>query len=133
MKIFLDDVRQPGVCLHHMYYTMGDDAAIYNDEDWQIVRNYDEFTKLVKDNIGKIDLISFDHDLAPEHYHPSMMDESADEYNKLYHSFKHKTGYDAALWLIDVYNENKLELPEVIVHSMNPVGRKNIENLMAHI
>ncbi len=44
--------------------------------------------------------------------------------------FIEKTGYHCAKWLIDYCIDNKKELPhEIIVHSMNPYGSRNIKSL----
>jgi len=45
-------------------------------------------------------------------------------------TFKEKTGYHCAKWLIDYCMDNEKELPKkIIVHSMNPYGSKNIKSL----
>ena len=54
---------------------------------------------------GGIELISFDHDLAEE-----------------------KSGYDVAKYLV----ENHIFIKGYKVHSANPVGRFNIEQLLNH-
>lgn len=128
MKIFLDDVRNPATCLSYMYKSIGKKSYVYSDEDWKVVRNYEDFIHLIQQYAGDIDLISFDHDLASEHYHPSML-KSAEEYNSQYPLFKEKTGLDAARWFKEFYDKNNLQLPEILVHSMNPVGFQNITNL----
>lgn len=44
-----------------------------------------------------------------------------------------KTGYDCAKWMIEYYClDMKLPLPEIFVHSMNPVGCENIEGVFNH-
>ena len=116
MKIFLDDYRDPVICTTYMNTRMSN-PSIYR-EDWVIVRNYDEFVKAIDGNEDLITHVSFDHDLADEHYHPSMDDET--RYNLL--EFKEKTGYDCALWLKDYYELKNHKLPIIYVHSMNPVG-----------
>lgn len=128
MKIFLDDVRNPNACVQYMFKLIEKKAYVYLHKDWEIVRDYKEFVDLVEKNIGSIDLISFDHDLASEHYHPSML-KSEEEYNSQYVSFREKTGYDAAIWFKDLYKKHNLKLPEILIHTMNPVGFKNITNL----
>lgn len=48
-------------------------------------------------------------------------------------TFSEKTGYDCAKWLVDYCIDNKLTLPKhVYVHSMNPVGKKNIQMLFTN-
>jgi hypothetical protein len=116
-RLFLDDVRNPKDCVSYMR------NKVYN-EDWDIVRTYDEFINYITEN-GVPDEISFDHDLADEHYDPSMY-KSSEAYGKKYDSFKEKTGYDCAKWLRNYCVENGIPYPIYLVHSMNPVGRENI-------
>jgi hypothetical protein len=118
-RLFLDDVRNPGDCV--LYMKKND---VYYETDWDIVRNYNDFVKYITEN-GVPDEISFDHDLADEHYDPSMY-VSSEEYGKRYDKFREKTGYDCAKWLTDYCVENVIPLPTCYVHSMNPVGRDNI-------
>jgi hypothetical protein len=51
-------------------------------------------------------------------------------YNKHYSEFKEKTGMDCAKWLVDYCMDNKKELPDFVVHSMNPAGAENIKQLL---
>lgn len=117
MKIFLDDVREPRDCLGYMYTRIGLLNPIYLEE-WQVVKNYDEFLDFVSKNSDKITHISFDHDLADEHY---ISDDTQ--------NYTEKTGYDCAVWLKNYYKENNLDLPVMFVHSMNPGGTQNIINV----
>lgn len=41
-----------------------------------------------------------------------------------------KTGYECAKWLVEYCLDNDLDLPLCYVHSMNPVGKDNINNLL---
>jgi len=97
---------------------------IYLDPDWVIVRNYDEFVKSIEER-GVPNVISFDHDLADEHY-------GLDDYvwNNEYQFFTEKTGYHCAKWFIEHCIDTKhLITSKVYIHSMNPAGAKNIESL----
>ena len=120
MKVFLDDIRDP-YKTKHVQLPVG---------PWEVVRNYDDFVKAITNYFNEtgnmVEFVAFDHDLAEIHYHPSMMT-NPDEYNKLYKEFKEKTGLDCARWLIEFCREKNLDLPNYIVHSMNPVGKANIE------
>ncbi|MFP3598383.1 cyclic-phosphate processing receiver domain-containing protein [Chryseobacterium sp. SIMBA_029] len=110
--LFLDDIRYP----HEVYrYTKQD---IFLRNDWHIVRNYEEFvTRITEKGLPK--WISFDHDLADEHYlKPDSLD------------YTEKTGYECAKWLIEYCLENHVDLPEFYCHSMNPVGKENILRLL---
>jgi len=123
MKLFLDDIRVPTDCINYMSYQ----RKPYTEPDWVIVRNYNEFVKwIVANSLKDIELISFDHDLADEHYDPKMYDLEGDTYNDLYRKFKEKTGYEAAKWLVEYCMNTGSMLPRFICHSMNPVGKLNI-------
>ncbi|KFF29696.1 hypothetical protein IQ37_04605 [Chryseobacterium piperi] len=87
-------------------------------EDWYIVRNYQEFVKRILED-GLPDMISFDHDLADIHYFDVDISE-----------FAEKTGCDCAKWLIEYCMDHQMNLPEFYSHSMNPVGRDNMMNLL---
>lgn len=112
MKLFLDDVRFPKDCLT-IVNGNSIDTQIYLNEIWAIVRSYNEFVAWIETH-GLPDFISFDHDLGlPEI--PDM-----DEQN----------GMTCAKWLVDYCMDNDLSIPEYVVHSQNPVGKRNIELLL---
>lgn len=71
--------------------------------------------------MGLPDFISFDHDLADEHYEDILDFGIAN-----YESYTEKTGYECAKWLVDYCIDHKIPLPEYAVHSDNPVGSANI-------
>lgn len=79
-----------------------DDLRPVPDDSWDLAVNFDDFKSYIRE-YGVPELISFDHDLGPG-----------------------KTGYDCAKWLVDQH----LAINEFEVHSMNPVGRDNIINLL---
>ncbi len=111
-NLFLDDFRDPEDAFNHtnnQLYLIG----------WVVVRSYDEFVKAIEEK-GIPDIISFDHDLADEHY------ESQQSYN----DYKEKTGFHCAKWFINYCIDNKKELPaKILIHSMNPAGSANIKSL----
>ena len=90
----------------------------------EIVRNYEDFKDLIekefKENNAFPGLISFDHDLADEHYVSEKKDLE----------YKEKTGLYCAKFIIDFCLDNNLYLPEYIVHSQNPAGKANIVGLL---
>ena len=74
-----------------------------------IARNFDDACYCVE-SLGVPYYISFDHDLG-----------------------EGKDGYDFAKWMVDYILTNRLQLPpdfDFYVHSMNPVGAKNIREYM---
>lgn len=119
-KLFLDDIRMPGNCLSYMHLRIGAKNPIYL-EDWEIVRNYDEFVDCIEKK-GLPTHVSFDHDLAEVHY----------DHETWIEGFKYteETGNDCAKWLVEYVRKNNLELPICFVHSMNPVGTENIKRTL---
>ncbi|WP_172283752.1 cyclic-phosphate processing receiver domain-containing protein [Chryseobacterium sp. LAM-KRS1] len=107
--LFLDDIRCPEEAYH---YTKQDFFLL---KDWIIVRNYKQFIHWISEK-GLPEMISFDHDLA-DGEHTGNWDSE-------------KTGYDCAKWLIEYCMDHHLDVPQFYSHSMNPVGKKNIINLL---
>ena len=128
MKLFLDDIRNPRDCVSYMHKRIGALNPIYLEE-WYIVRNFEQFQKAIGTHYKDITHVSFDHDLADEHYSDKMY-EGKEIYNEYTKTFSEKTGYHCAKWMKDFYNENNIELPTMFVHSMNPVGTENIINII---
>jgi len=119
-KLFLDDQRTMTECVTYMHQRIGRKNPIYLEKGWVICRNFGCFTRTIQD-MGLPDFISFDHDLADEHY--IYFEEEVDKY-------KEKTGYECAKWLVDYCIKNSLKIPEFAVHSMNVVGAERISNLL---
>jgi hypothetical protein len=114
-RLFLDDIRQPETCATYM-----PSPEMYVEENWDVVRDYKQFVNYIEEN-GVPDVISFDHDLADIHYDPTTWTEGF--------VYKEETGYDCAKWLLQYCVKNKIPVPEYHVHSMNPIGKKNIEGI----
>lgn len=133
MKIFLDDYRVLLDCIPYMHQRIGKLNLTYLEE-WKVVKSYDEFVNLVDSSVktgDEITHVSFDHDLAEEHYVPgeywSDFDKSKEYQEK--QQYKEKTGFDCAKWFKEFYEDKNMPLPTIFVHSMNPVGTENIVNL----
>ena len=97
MKLYLDDIRTP------------------KDDDFIIVRSFQEAVKFVQQN-GIPNYISFDHDLG------------CDEKGNIL-----KSGYDFAKWLVDMDIENIHKFPDNFtfdIHSANPIGKNNIKSIL---
>jgi hypothetical protein len=124
-RLFLDDVRIP----LDIFKLTG--MEIFADPDWTVTTNYDSFVDTIIYHHVNLhilpSIISFDHDLGIIDITP--------EQSKFISVFVAKeeklakSGYDCARWLIDYFNNEKLKLPQILVHSQNPVGRQNIINL----
>lgn len=109
-KLFLDD----------------DPARDWMAIGWHIVRSYDEFVSWILKN-GLPDEISFDHDLADQHY-----EEGAKTNFQLfnYNNVTEKTGKHCAEWLVQYCLDENKELPKWSIHSYNSAGRINIKSVL---
>jgi hypothetical protein len=119
-NLFLDDERRPS------QVTWVELPLV----EWTIVRNYDAFVRVIS-SLGMPKRISFDHDLAAEHYRHSMY--AGDKHYNNYYSdgtFKEKTGYECAKWLVRYCAERGEPVPEYYVHTMNPIGKENIISVL---
>ena len=119
------------------YYLFLDDCRMPHQVNWvriqivkyKIFRSYEEFIKKIEQK-GLPEFVTFDHDLAPDHYKKFIetFNDKNSSYN--YNSFKEKTGYDCAKWLVEYCEEKDVDFPKYAVHSMNPVGRTNINSII---
>jgi hypothetical protein len=105
INIFLDDIRLPP-----------DDGL-----EWVVVKTAWQCIALLGRNPNNVKYLSLDHDLG------DMLDDKGRVCSR---TDRHDwgTGYDVAKWLEGCHAAGKhCYLPEVpLVHSANPVGRKNI-------
>lgn len=108
--LFLDDLRNPTDCLY--FSRLNVNLEIYLQE-WQVVRSYTEFVKWIETN-GLPDFISFDHDLGL----PKLPEN------------EEQNGMTCAKWLVNYCMDYNLKLPDFVVHSSNPAGKRNIEGLL---
>lgn len=109
-NIFLDDLRKPK------------DVSWVElpNVEWIIVRSYKEFRNLVWEK-GIPKFVTYDHDLSDAHYGHGL------NYDEIpYETYFEKTGYDCAKFLVNECNKLGVKHPPFSVHSMNPVGAKNI-------
>ena len=128
VRLFLDDIRIPVECAEYMKKRIGKDADHYK-EDWVTVRNYEEFVDYLHNN-DVPQIVSFDHDLAHEHY--AKIEFNPENYSIYTEDFKEKTGNDCAKFLVNFCRNKEVSLPECFVHSMNPVGIDNILNSLKY-
>jgi len=113
-NIFLDDIRVP---------TDVTWANIPVDQHYSVVRSYKEFVDLITLRREVPKYVCYDHDLADIHYGHGLNNDDIP-----YDSYKEKTGYDAAKWLVNYCMERGIKHPPYVVHSMNPIGKYNIES-----
>lgn len=106
--IYLDDVRTP------------------NDKEWIVVRNYEDFvSNVMYYGLENIEVISLDHDLgdsAMVEYYNNVKDNYTLDYNNIHE----KTGYDCCKWLVSESMSKNIPLPQIYIHSANPIGSGNM-------
>lgn len=110
--LYLDDVRSP------------------IEGDWIIARNYDEFVEIInKEGLENFKVISLDHDLGDsamrEFYNNVYVNDVLD-----YNNIEEKTGLDCAKFLIELSMNSNKKMPQIYVHSANPIGSVNIIELI---
>jgi hypothetical protein len=110
-NLFLDDIRTPSQVKWIALPLV----------EWIVVRNFDQFKGYIMLH-GIPTRVSFDHDLAPEHYNPSI------DWTKPLTCSSEPTGYDCVKWLIDYCQEHSVEFPEYYLHTLNDAGKKNMES-----
>ena len=108
MRLYLDDIRSPLA------------------KDWIIARNYDEFVKAIKlHGLGRFEVISLDHDLgegAMIEYYTNVKNNYMLDYNNI----EERTGMDCCRYLVSESMNEKIPLPQIYVHSANPIGSANM-------
>ena len=96
------------------------------DNDWIVVRNYDEFVAQLKLNgLGNFEVISLDHDLgegAMVEYYTNVKNNYMLDYNNI----EERTGMDCCRYLVSDSMNEKIPLPQVYIHSANPIGSANM-------
>jgi len=126
--LWLDDLRNP--FLNEEKKISSD---IFNDWDIHWVLNYKDFVKWIE-LYGLPDAISFDHDLAKEHYTPSYFWDNYEESKNFQDwkskSYKYQTGEGCAKWLVKHCTYANKKLPKIFIHSANPVGVDKIKNVI---
>jgi hypothetical protein len=109
ITLYLDDIRKP--LANH----------------WQVVTNYDEFVSHIRLNgLENYELISLDHDLgeqATNEFYKNTQPNYILNYDNI---INEKTGLDCAKWLVAESMTKKIPLPQIYVHSANPIGSANI-------
>lgn len=116
-NLFLDDERKV------------EDVSwiVYPPCEWIVVRSYQQFVDVIIQS-GVPQRVSFDHDLADQHYAEYVNSTKTGFFN--YNKILEKTGYHACKWLIEHCLEKKIPFPEYYIHTMNPIGKTNIQSLI---
>jgi hypothetical protein len=100
--------------------------------EWTIAKNYDDFTRIIS-SLGIPQRVSFDNDLADEHYqeyHRAIHAKSVPFGKFNYDGMKEKTGYECAKWLVHYCQERGIVFPEYYVHTQNTIAKEDIISLI---
>ena len=104
-----------------------DDVRIPTDESWQVVTNYNEFVSHIRLNgLENYEVISLDHDLgeqAMDEFYKNALPNYELNYDNIVNE---KTGLDCVKWLVAESMNTKIPLPQIYVHSANPIGSANM-------
>ena len=107
-RLYLDDIRTP------------------KDSEWIVVRNYDEFVlKINLYGLSNFEVISLDHDLgegAMIEYYTNVKNNYMLDYNNI----NERTGMDCCRFLVSESMNQKIPLPQIYIHSANPIGSANM-------
>ena len=109
-KLFLDDERLP----YQVSWVQLPQGP------FTTVRSYKAFVECIE-QYGVPSFVTFDHDLGREHYVAGIAGTAP-----TYDSYKEKTGYDCAKWLVNYCYDKGVNFPDYEVHSMNIIGKQNI-------
>ncbi len=117
IRLYLDDVRTP---------LDPNNAWIEGIPQWQVVRNYEQFVSHIQYNgLENYDVISLDHDLGDSAMKEYFYNVSPN-YTLDYNNITEKTGLDCAKFLVAESMSTGIPLPQIYVHSANPIGSANI-------
>jgi hypothetical protein len=107
-------------------YLYLDDVRIPTDSNWNLVKNYDEFVAHIRLNgLENYEVISLDHDLGDDAM-TEYFSNVRTNYTLDYKNIQEKTGMDCVKWLIIESMRTNIPLPQIYVHSANPIGSANM-------
>lgn len=105
-NLFIDDERD----MADVKWASAEMQNKYHNEEWTICRSHMQVISAIYEN-GMPTFISFDHDLGENE----------------------STGHAIAKWIVHLDMESSVKIPDnfdFYVHSMNPIGKANIEGLL---
>jgi hypothetical protein len=116
--LFLDDERSP----NKVFW-----IDLPKNVPWVIVRNYKQFKQAIETR-GIPAFVTFDHDLADEHYSMTSDEVNSSSYEEVVGTYQEKTGYDCLKWLVGkVLAPIGAPFPDYALHTMNSIGKDNME------
>jgi len=108
IKLYLDDIRTP------------------LDKEWEVVRTFEELVKHIQQvGLENYDVISLDHDLGDSAIQEYILNGSPN-YTLDYNNILEKTGMDCARFLVAESMSTSIPLPQIYIHSANPIGSANM-------
>lgn len=109
MRLYLDDVRTPVA------------------KDWIVVRSHKELvTKIRLYGLENFEVISLDHDLGDQamiEYYTNVRNNYELKYDNI---INEETGMDSVKFLVAESMNKNIPLPQIYVHSANPIGSGNM-------
>jgi hypothetical protein len=118
IRLYLDDVRTP---------ENPNNEWVDGISDWEVVRSYDELVAHIRLNgLENYEVITLDHDLgkqAIDEFYNNALPNYTLNYDNIVNE---KTGLDCAKWLVAESMNKNIPLPQIYVHSANPIGSANI-------
>lgn len=120
--LWLDDVRDPQKC--GILEKYGIDP---NSVDIRWAKSYDDFVWYINED-DYADIVCFDHDLGKDVEIKEREENGLSKRQARKRKKNIKNGLDCAKYFINFLHVSKAPIPKIIVHSMNPVGKKRIED-----
>jgi hypothetical protein len=109
MRLYLDDVRIPTA------------------KDWVVVQSHKELVSKIRlFGLENFEVISLDHDLGDQamiEYYTNVRNNYELKYDNIVNE---ETGMDSAKFLVAESMNKNIPLPQIYVHSANPIGSANI-------
>lgn len=108
--IWIDDLRSPWGFYNgtnKMWHEVFSPIPMEEVRYLRWVKTYEDFVNFIEEWPHFPDAICFDHDLG-----------------------EGKSGYDCAKYLVEFCMNHNLPLPKFNIHSMNSVGKENIQSLL---
>ena len=113
-------IRVKKICLYL------DDIRTPKGDDWEVVRSYDEFVAHIRlHGLAAYEVISLDHDLgegAMVEYYTNVKNNYILDYNNI----SERTGMDCCRYLVAESMNERIPLPQIYIHSANPIGSANM-------
>lgn len=123
----LDDVRDPKDCYLHGEKKKLVDFSGIPAGSWNIVRDYDQFIFKIK-KYGIPLAISFDNDLAPQHYKDYQKAALSGYFD--WQFVQPKMGLHALTYILELCKKENKKIPKIYIHTANHFARAEMERIL---